>query len=81
MPQGEQAVAAPVREPEQPQPVVFEQAAPKYKNPELLIFMIIELVNATCFSCILYEDPAPVSVLKPYLFDAVRQIMKSQEFK
>ena len=59
---------------------VFEQAAPKYKNPELLIFMIIELVNATCFSCILYEDPAPVSVLKPYLFDAVRQIMKSQEF-
>ena len=59
---------------------VFEQAAPKYKIPELLIFMIIELVNATCFSCILYEDPAPVSVLKPYLFDAVRQIMKSQEF-
>lgn len=58
---------------------VFEQSKMKYKNPEILIFMIIELVNATCFSCILYEDPAPVDVLKPYLFESVRQIMKSQE--
>jgi Transcriptional regulator len=58
---------------------VFEQSEPKYKNPEVLIFMIVELVNATCFSCILYEDPIPVNDLKPYLFDSVRQIMKSQE--
>lgn len=58
---------------------VFEQSKTKYKNPEILIFMIIELVNATCFSCILYEDPVPVDALKPYLFESVRQIMKSQE--
>ena len=58
---------------------VFEQSEPKYKNPVVLIFMIVELVNATCFSCILYEDPIPVNDLKPYLFDSVRQIMKSQE--
>lgn len=58
---------------------VFEQSEPKYKNPEVLIFMIVELVNAACFSCILYEDPVPVNILKPYLYDSIRQIIKSQE--
>ena len=58
---------------------VFEQSEKKYKNPEVLVFMIIELVNATCFSCILYNDPVPINELKPYLFEAVRQMMKSME--
>lgn len=58
---------------------VFERSETKYKNPEILVFMIIELVNSTCYSCILYGDPVPAGELKPYLFDAVRQIMKGQE--
>lgn len=58
---------------------VFERSETKYKNPEILVFMIIELVNSTCYSCILYGDPVPADELKPYLFDAVRQIMKGQE--
>lgn len=58
---------------------VFERFETKYKNPEILVFMIIELVNSTCYSCILYGDPVPAGELKPYLFDAVRQIMKGQE--
>lgn len=58
---------------------VFEKSKTRYKNPEILVFMIIELVNSTCFSCILYEDPLPIEELKPYLYDSIRQIMKSQE--
>lgn len=58
---------------------LFEQSEKKYKNPEVLVFMIIELVNSTCFSCILYSDPVPIGELKPYLFGAVRQLMKSME--
>lgn len=58
---------------------VFEHSEKKYKNPEVLVFMIIELVSSTCFSCILYEDPVPVGELKPYLFEAVKQMMRSME--
>ena len=58
---------------------IFEHSGKKYKNPEILVFMIIELVNSTCFSCILYEDPVPVNELKPYLFESVRLLMKSME--
>ena len=58
---------------------VFEQSETKYRNPEVLVFMIIELVNSTCFSCILYGDPVPIEELKPYLFESVKQIMRSQE--
>ncbi len=41
--------------------------------------MIIELVNSTCFSCILYEDPVPVKELKPYLYESIKQLMQSME--
>lgn len=60
---------------------VFEESDKKYKNPELLAFMIIELTGSTCYSPILYNDPLPMEELKPYLFDSIRQIMRSQEIK
>ena len=58
---------------------IFEHSGKSYKNPEILVFMIIELVNSTCFSCILYEDPVPVKELKPYLYESIKQLMQSME--
>lgn len=60
---------------------VFEHSDKKYKNPEVLIFLIIELVSSTCYSCVLYEDPVPVQELKPYLFESVRQVIRCQEIQ
>ena len=60
---------------------VFEKSEIKYKNPELLVFMIIELVSSTSFSCILYEEPTSIGELKPYLFESVRQMMRSMEVR
>ncbi len=48
------------------------------KNPKVLLFMIIELASSTCFSCILDGEPLEFAVYKPYLFDAIRQIIRSQ---
>lgn len=58
---------------------ILESSTKAFKNPEILIFMIVEFISSTCYSSILYEEPADIESLKPYLFDAVRQIMKSQE--
>lgn len=58
---------------------IFENSPQKFKNPEVLLFMIVELVSSTCFSSILYNEPVEVEELKPYLFDAIRQLIQSQK--
>ena len=47
----------------------------KLKNPEVTLYMIIELVSSTCFNSILYDNPLPIKEFKPFLFDAIRQLM------
>lgn len=58
---------------------VLENSPKTFKNPEVLLFMIVEFVSATCYSSILYGEPVAIEELKPYIFDAIRQIIKSQE--
>lgn len=47
-----------------------------FSDPEVMLFMIIELISSTCYSSILYEEPVSIQELKPYLFDAIRDITK-----
>lgn len=47
----------------------------KLKNPNVTLFMIIELVSSTCFNSILYEDPLPIDEYKPYLYKAIRNLI------
>lgn len=49
--------------------------AGKFDNPEVMVFMMIELVGAVCYSAILYGEPVGIEELKPYLFRTVRDIM------
>lgn len=45
------------------------------KNPEVTLYMIIELVSSTCFNSILYNDPLPIEEFKPYLYDTIRRMI------
>ena len=47
----------------------------KLKNPEVTLFMIIELTSSTCFSCILNKEPLPIKEYKPYLFSEIKKIL------
>lgn len=47
----------------------------KFKDPEIMLFMIIELISSTCYSSILYSEPVGIDELKPYLFDSIRDII------
>ena len=58
---------------------VMENSPRSFKNPEILLFMIVEFVSSTCYSSILYNEPTDIETLKPYIFDAIRQIIRSQE--
>ncbi len=45
-------------------------------SPEIMLYMIIELVSSTCYSSILYEEPVPIEQLKPYIYDTIKHIIR-----
>ena len=51
------------------------------KDPEIMLFMIIELVSSTCYSAILYKEPCSLEKLKPYLYNTIRLIISQHEGK
>ena len=53
----------------------------KLKNPEVTLYMIIELVSSTCFNSILYKEPLPIDEFKPYLYQTIRNMIKSDEIE
>lgn len=44
----------------------------KIENPEVTLYMIIELVSSTCFNSILYKKPLPINEFKPYLYNEIK---------
>lgn len=44
-------------------------------QPEVMIFMIVELVSSTCYSSILYNEPVDIGKLKPYLYICINNII------
>ena len=50
----------------------------KLKNPDVTLFMIIELVSSTCFNSILYNEPLPIEEYKPYLYDTIRKLIEEK---
>ncbi len=55
---------------------MIREAEYKIEEPEIMLFMIIELVSATCYSSILYAEPVGLEELKPYLFRNIRNIIR-----
>ena len=45
------------------------------KEPEIMLFMIVELISSTSYSAILYKEPADIDTLKPYLYSTIKAII------
>ena len=56
---------------------LLSKSSVNYQNPELMLFTIIELVGATCYSCILYQQPVSLEEYKPYLHKSIDRILES----
>ena len=48
------------------------------KNPDVTLFMIIELVSSTCFSSIMNKEPLPINEYKPFLYDNIKIMLNSK---
>ena len=47
----------------------------KWKDPELMLYTIIEFVSSTVHSVIIEKEPADLETYKPYLFACIRSII------
>ncbi|BBF43900.1 transcriptional regulator, TetR family [Lachnospiraceae bacterium KM106-2] len=57
---------------------LIEHSPLQFENPEVMLYMIIELVSSNIYSSILYSEPIPIAELKPYLYRTIRDIIKAQ---
>ncbi len=55
--------------------MIIENAPNTVKDPEIMVFMIIELVSSSCYSSILYSEPCDIGTLKPYLYQSIKHIL------
>ena len=54
---------------------MIDESGLKFSDPEVMLFLIIELVGSTGYSSIMYNDPIPLAELKPHLERSVRAII------
>lgn len=47
----------------------------KIKRPDIILFMIIELVSSCAYNSILNNKPMPIEELKPYLFSEIKKMI------
>ena len=60
---------------------LLSESNKKYRQKELMIFIIVELVNATCYNVILNHVPVDLDELKPNLYNSIRNILHQFEVK
>lgn len=55
---------------------LLEHAQYTYRTPDLMMYLIVELVGGTSYQAILYQEPTTLEELKPHLYETVRGILK-----
>ena len=51
---------------------------PSIDNPDVILFMIIELTSSTCFSSIMNKEPLPIKEYKPYLYKTIKDMLNTK---
>lgn len=54
---------------------MLEENNAKIRDPQLLIFTILELVSSVCYDLILYEEPVTLEEYKPHLYHSIRLLV------
>lgn len=53
---------------------MLSKAQYTYRSPELMMYLILELISGSSYNAVLYNQPVPLDELKPHLYQTVRQI-------
>lgn len=55
---------------------VIHSDGSEWKDSELMLYTIVELVSSTCHSIILDQDPVDLDYYKPYLFECIKKVVE-----
>ena len=55
--------------------IMLKKSRRQFRNPELMLYMIVELINSTCYNVILNQEPVTLAELKPELYNVIRDII------
>lgn len=58
---------------------MLDEAPYEFKEPEIMLFLIVELVSGACYSAILYKDPCDLDTLKPHLYETIRTMIRTHQ--
>lgn len=58
---------------------MIHQSEVAIESPEIMLFLITELVSSTAYSAILYSEPTDIHTLKPYLYATIRSIIQNHK--
>ena len=56
---------------------MIAEAETPISNPEIMLFLIVDFIGATCSSAILYNEPVSIDTLRPFLFSTIRSIIRN----
>ncbi len=59
---------------------LLEKSGRTFRNPDLMLYMIVELISSTCYNVILQQEPVSLDELKPELYGAIKDMISRQEF-
>lgn len=51
----------------------------KLRDPEIMLYMITELINSTLYSTVVFNEPSDLDTIKPYLYNTIRAIVHDHE--
>lgn len=54
---------------------MLEDNNARIRDPQLLIFTLLELVSSVCYDLILYEEPVTMEDFKPHLYHSIRLLV------
>lgn len=54
---------------------LFEKSSVRFRDPETMLFLIIELIGSAGYSSIIYGEPCPLEELKPDLMKSIQSII------
>ena len=58
---------------------IHRKTQDRISQPEVMLFMIVELVSSTCYNSIIHSEPLPIEQYKPYLYATIRSIVRDFE--
>lgn len=60
---------------------MVKRSGSEFRDPDVMLFMIIELMGSTGYSCIMYPKTFPLDRCKPYLRAAIHDILQRHMVK